>query len=915
MLVAWLVAPPVAAAQTLTGALIGTVKDSRGGLVQGARVRVSSPALIGGSVTQVTNAKGQLRFPALPPGAYALDIGVPGFAPYHEGDIRIGAGATIDRTAVLQLAGIAESVVVQGAGSHLDARDPGIGTRFGYDDLKAIPTRRASMFDLVRAAPGISPTAPASGTETTVSALGSGTNENQFLFDGTNFTCPCNGVARAEPGVDFIQEIHVQSMGASAEYGNVQGAVINVITRQGGDRFLFDTAYFGQTARLTAQPRRLPIAGTGRGESGYERALYRDVTANLGGPVWRERLWFFTGYQHLRDYDSQPGTEPAFPRSDEQDKVFAKLTWRFSPAWQLTQSVHDEHWVSPQRPTIVTPVEATTRTRGSVPAITFGHLTHTLSESTLWDVRVGRFVYSQENPPTHGDRTVASHFDRLTGVSSGAPRQFGELTLGRTTAKATLSHYRPGWLGADHQWKVGAQVERGEHHGTGIVPTGVRYVDNGDQPFQSIASAPSTSGGLFVTASAFASDAVTVRDRLTISAGLRFDHSRAESQDLAAIDLDGVETGGIVGGLGALYTWNILSPRLGVTARLTADGKTMLRASYGRFSQGVLTGELSPFHPGAATITTSAFEASTGGYTRVISVVDPGSNLQLDPHTRAPRTDELSVGLDRELGRRLAVSIAYARKDGGNFIGWTDTGGRYVEQLRTLPDGRALPVAVLASSTAARRFLLTNPAGYSLTYNGVVVVAERRRSRGWQAFGSYTYSRVSGLLPSSGTTAAGPQVSTIGPPNPITFGRDPNDLTNARGRLPNDRPHILRVMGSVDVPRVGAVIAGNLQYFSGKPWAATVQVPLPQGDQRVLLEPRGTRRLPSQTLLDVRVSKAFALGGATRIELLLDVLNALNDDSAESLATDNLFSTNFGAPSAFVDPRRVMLGVRVHLGR
>ena len=93
------------------------------------------------------------------------------------------------------------------------------------------------MFDFIRAAPGVSPTSPASGTTTTVSAFGSGTNENLFLIDGTNFTCPCSGVARSEPGVDFIQEVQVQSVGASAEFGNIQGAVINVVTRQGGERF------------------------------------------------------------------------------------------------------------------------------------------------------------------------------------------------------------------------------------------------------------------------------------------------------------------------------------------------------------------------------------------------------------------------------------------------------------------------------------------------------------------------------------------------------------------------------------------------------------------------------------------------------------------------------------------------------
>ena len=238
-----LLAPSISLAQAVTGALIGTVKDAQGGVLPGASVQVSSPVLIGGTLETIANEKGQLRFPALPPGTYALDILMPGFATFHEDGIEIGVGATIERTAILKIAGVEESVTVEGAGSRMEARNPGVATRFGLQDLTRIPTRRAGMFDLIRAAPGISPTSPSGGTSgggtsTTVSAFGSGTNENQWLFDGTNFTCPCNGIARAEPGVDFIQEIQVQALGASAEFGNAQGAVINIVTRQGSERFL-----------------------------------------------------------------------------------------------------------------------------------------------------------------------------------------------------------------------------------------------------------------------------------------------------------------------------------------------------------------------------------------------------------------------------------------------------------------------------------------------------------------------------------------------------------------------------------------------------------------------------------------------------------------------------------------------------
>jgi hypothetical protein len=202
-----------------------------------------------------------------------------------------------------------------------------------------------------------------------------------------------------------------------------------------------------------------------------------------------------------------------------------------------------------------------------------------------------------------------------------------------------------------------------------------------------------------------------------------------------------------------------------------------------------------------------------------------------------------------------------------------------------------------------------------MSYNGVVLAAQKRRSAGWQAFASYTLSKVSGLQASSGANAAGSQVSTIAGAPYLTFGQDPNSLTNAGGRLPNDRPHMLRVMGSVDVPRTGLVLAANVQHFSGKPWAETTQIPLPQGDQRVLLETRGSRRLSAQTLVDLRLSRRISLGGTRDAELIFDVLNALDDTAEEGLITDNLFDKKFGQPSTFIDPRRAMISVRFGVSR
>jgi hypothetical protein len=425
-------------------------------------------------------------------------------------------------------------------------------------------------------------------------------------------------------------------------------------------------------------------------------------------------------------------------------------------------------------------------------------LTHSLSANTVWDVRFGRFFYSRDDDPSSGNFTTPNRSDLKTGLNSGAPQQIGNVTLNRTTAKASLTHYQRGLLRTNHEWKIGTQIEKGGHRETQIIPTGTRFVDNNGQPSQAISRSPGVAGGQFVTAGLFATDAVTIGDRLTVNAGVRFDHTRAISQDIPAIDVAGRETGDIVRGLGTLYTWNVVSPRLGVTGRLTNDGRTLLRASYGRFHQGVLTGEISPIHPGLTPTTTMEFDPATGGYTRFISTVDPKINVLVDPHTRSPLTDEYSIGVDRELTRQLSVAFAYVYKTGRDYTGWTDVGGQYSDETRTMTDGRVVPVKVLVNSTSDRRFLVTNPDGYSMKYNGFVTAVEKRPFHGWQLFGSYTFSRAEGLQASNGVPAAGAQSSTIA--GNVLYGRDPNDLTNARGRLPNDRPHMLRVMGSVAVP-------------------------------------------------------------------------------------------------------------------
>ena len=145
---------------------------------------------------------------------------------------------------------------------------------------------------------------------------------------------------------------------------------------------------------------------------------------------------------------------------------------------------------------------------------------------------MGQFAFFQHDDPWAGSLTQPSRTDRDTRIFSGAPAQIGDVTARRTTAKAALSHYRPRFLGTAHEWRAGTEIERGEHDSLRVIPFGERFVDRSGMPFQRITSNPSVAAGAVTTAAGFISDHVTVGDRVTITAGLRFDHSRAISNDL-----------------------------------------------------------------------------------------------------------------------------------------------------------------------------------------------------------------------------------------------------------------------------------------------------------------------------------------------------------------------------------------------
>ena len=892
--------------QVTTGSFLGTVRDETGAVLSGARATLASPALVGGPLTQATSDRGQYRFPSLPPGIYSLRVTYPGFGDLLEEGISVALGGTVERNLSLKLAPIAETVGVAGAG--VDTHRTGVTTNITPEALEKTPVRRSSFFDLLKAAPGISATKPSDGFNHEVSSFGSGIDENVYLLDGANFTGSSYYGPAAAPGTDTVQEIEVISLGASAEHGNVAGAVFNIVTRQGGDHWRLDASYYTMPPGLTAESVRRDC-GCPAGESAFERVQYHDLNAYAGGPVLKNRLWIFGGYQRQRDHYSNPGSDPRFPAEGDTHHLSAKLTWQITPRLRLVQAFHDDHWVSPDAPGVGFPYETLVTYEGDGRSVTLADLTFRATEATVLDVRISSFLSPDSSAnPNSGSRSLPFHYDLATGTASGGSYSFGSSTRNRLAAKVKLSHYADDFLAARHDFRLGLQYETASEEISYGYPGGAYYYDYAGQPYYAIFREPFGAAAEVRSLGVFAEDVARIGERLTLSLGIRFDRNEVISRDLPALDVEGRKTGAVHEGLGTLYTWNVVSPRLGFNLKLTRDGRTVARGSWGRFHPGLLTLAVQRIHPGLTPSTSAFFDPSTGEYSDVASVTDPIRDQRIDPRIRAPSTDQLSIGFDRELPAGIIAGLTYVRKDGREFTGWQDIGGEYGTGTTTLEDGRVLPVYPLLNSPSERLYLLTNPQGRFLRYDGLLLTLQRRWSKGWQALVSYSLSEARGLVASSGSGPASGQFTDGARSD---FGRDPNDLTNATGNLANDRTHMFRVQAAAEISKVGMLIGVSFQYLTGKPWAGEAIVRLPQGTRPIFVEPRGSRRLAAQSLLDLRLSKTLRLGRKVRAELLMDVLNVLNEAAEEAVVSRNVASSNFAEGSRFVEPRRVMLGLRL----
>lgn len=905
-----------AVAQTTTGRLRGTVEDSDGAAMPGVTVILTGETLPAAGQLAVTGDTGAYRFTALPPGTYDVRAEMDGFQTQTLSDVRVGIGATATANFVLY-GTFSETVTISSEAPLVDMTSSSTAATFTSDFIEDLPTTR-NFYDMMAVAPGVSLGAEDSSR---VTAFGSNVQSNAWYTDGIEVTGPETGTSWVALNPDMIEEIQVLGIGAPAEFGNMLGAALNVVTKSGTNEVKWGlNAYHVDDGLVDSN-----LAFTDSEFQEYEQSTFWDATATVGGPLKQDRAWYFVGYEYWRDSHSFPGSDPSVTPTQYQDRYDAKFSFRVNDASTLNVKAGYNDWGFPAPASEFTSPSASAGEVGddSVWGVDFSSV---LSDRTFVDVRYAGWSSNDDNLSQTGSTEPA--FIDFSPPGGGPPVYTGGVWYPWTYDTATdqlsasVSHFADDFLNGDHDFKFGVQASQGDSATLlGVSATGTYYYHYAYEYygytydyFVKGEQVPYFYGNDQEAMSVFADDSWSVNDRLTLNLGVRYDRQEGTIPAFPRLDLAGSDTGEVVPGVDPVFTWNYVSPRVGFAYNAGEERRTVVRGSFGVYYDGNVGGNWNspaPFPPTLTALLSSG--DADGPFDIPWFTFEAGAN-NVDPDLEAPRTLQYSLGFETELHDNYSLGVMGVYKDTSNQIGWEILGDGVYEEIQfTDPiDGRTYTLLDPIEFPTVRK---GNQPGFTAAgflddywseYYGAVLTLNRRFSGRWGMQASYTYSESTGL---------NPRALSQWQNNPIygsKEGSHPNQYFNIDGALQSgDRPHMLRVQANWELPKgFRANTSINLQ--SGRPYFRQVRAPYGTVASRQDYFVADQLRHPFQNLVDVSVGKLFALSDRGELNIDLQFFNLLNDDATDFFEDVVLSTGDTFRPNTWVKPRRLMLrlGVR-----
>jgi hypothetical protein len=646
------------------------------------------------------------------------------------------------------------------------------------------------------------------------SVFGASNGDNSYLIDGLNTTDPVTGTFGTNFNYDAIQEMNFQTSGFEAEFGQATGGIVNVVTKSGGNEFSgsFDVRYRNENMTEIGE----------HFDRGEQDSLYQSLSGTLGGPILRDKLWFFASLEKVdtsrQDQDAQ------FPREYDGTNYIGKITWQIADSHRAVLKYTGA-------PADIPGINSSQFVEESAKGLQYqssdiwqAELNSVLSESVLLNASVGIFGNDIDVRAATGDNISSGHRIEEDNVDPLDYHNFLYSSLNdrfRDEIRVNTTIFVDRALGS-HEVKVGAEYSDMEfnynffYNGDGFIrdvtdgsSASYQFQDlNGDgyfnryvtleEPLETNREWEDSYGDILTF---FAQDAWRPHPNVTVKPGLRWDRvTLANHVEEQIADMD---------------RWQ---PRLGVAWDIAGNSKYVLRASGGRFMDPTAL-SIPSFASGITQTyrdygimeyycnltrglrcSPEDFPNSFGdpiywtnreGIEYVLfdnlgqaDIYEPAQTLDQAGvgQLQAPYADEFIIAFETQIARETSLEITYVNKQTKEIIEDTCANNTWAWGDGDYPDLDDRSTWTTAGE--CNYYMITNMPTFYRDYEGFILQAETRQSR-LHLLGSYTYSE------STGNTANGPAqtyATALADFFPVHF-------YNRDGYLPDHREHRVKING------------------------------------------------------------------------------------------------------------------------
>ncbi|MGE0362414.1 MAG: TonB-dependent receptor [Vicinamibacterales bacterium] len=919
-----LAAGPLHAQTVSEGTVRGVVRDADGGVLPGVTVTATSPTVPGTHVG-VTESDGQYRLLNLPPGTFDVVADLTGFTKYTQQGVEVRAGLNLTLDIVLTLASVQESIIVRADSPLLETQKPIQAVNVAGDFQRLLPlSTRRDLTDALEVTPGVTARnlIANNGTQTYM-LRGTDVEQHVVLIDGADMASSRQGrMEIVRLPTNAIADSQVRTAGADASAPAGLGVVFNVTTRAGTNRLSGSAGVHHQNRGWNADNDPLGVPAI---------AETTNLEAAIGGPIRRDRAWFFASYFYLHRNSqisrtptqwnnlraSIPGWEP-FDNRSRHHTGFVKVNAQVGARHQLHGFFLKPHgFEEPSASTDSRRFSNSGTTGNGVAGRLFSAWTNTLTTTVgaSFNTFGGRTSLAAFKGLDYGGPRVRIYDSatlsagRLVGnglvATVGNNQSFNVTPSSKVTVQADVNWYRTGWMGS-HEFQAGVFMQpvmrlstEANYLNGGFILEDVRLRVPGDPysgyiPFHRQVVDPARL--VFTTEKRNSENyAVYVQDswkpvpRLTLVGGLRFDRVVDDDELFGVRTQSSLEVG----------------PRVGAIYALTADSRNIVHGSFSRVAAKpewlYLPTLGGGFFGGGVTVTTTDSYDTRGDGSFATVLVTPAqtqvaANRRVDPDRHQPFTDEILLGYRRQLPGQISLDATFIRRAYKDMPAQVDINGIYTDGVfRGYED---------VSQNAI--LLQTNNVWNTPIYTGVEVIGSQRTRRSQFLVG---YTR--GFQHLDGTWQPNDPASFI---QPSAFannrgigsirGGESNSLSGtSQSRNPMWIKHALRLAGSYNAPW-GLSLSSNLNVFSGPytgPIVTLLAAPDPQfgpptlvlSNGRTVSNPlattvrfayatrgEGQLQAPALAQWNARVGRRFALGGRT-LDVAVSVLNITNRDALQ----------------------------------